>query len=577
MASTLMWSVHRFAASRSFLFPPVKSVRRADKMLGTLRIGHQCSAAMSATMSVMAGMPAITTSRRVYVCARARLPGGISRQPGSTLQGHPNKPREMTSAMKRRTSGVPRQRLTQGRPTRGSKVQARVISAEVAEEKPQASWFATVAPSVLLGLLVLELYQRGIINAMRSLGITIAQLICSLVLLTCALLMSPKSMQRTMSRLLKPAVDMVDSQIACVFIPYIVAVPISPLPTGGALWVSLGVCVVGHLFTMCVAGHLAQLAASYDEASEIERCEIENEELDADELAAKKAEVEAEVKAVPEAPMVFSKASFWSISAIGSAVAGMFTNLGLPNHVALAPAWLCATFAVYLLAKRVPAKLQRVGLFPTLTGGVAMSVLASVAGVLSGGTCADGLRLYMTGAGSFLLWFVPVAVLGLAFRVYSQRRVLSANLAPLAVSLGCAVPMGMAFSVVLGRFVGLPSEIILSTVPKCFTTGLAVLMAGSIGADSSLVASGCVVAGTMGLAIGGFLLDIAGIKKVVARGVATGTSSHAAGTAGLASSGEDGAAAVSGVSFAVAGVYGALLLELVPWFRAMLVRVATGV
>ena len=573
MASTLMWSVHRFAASRSFLFPPVKSVRRADKKLGTLRIGNQCSAAMSAKMSVMAGMPAITTSRRVYVCARARLPGGISRQPGSTLQGHPSKPREMTSAMKRRTSGVPRQRLTQGRPTRGSKVQARVTSAEVAEEKPQASWLATVAPSVLLGLLVLELYQRGIINAMRSLGITIAPLICSLVLLTCALMMSPNSMQRTMSRLLKPAVDMVDSQIACVFIPYIVAVPISPLPTGGALWVSLGVCVVGHLFTMCVAGHLAQLAASYDEASEIERCEIENEELDADELAAKKAEVEAEVKVVPEAPMVFSKASFWSISAIGSAVAGMFANLGLPNQ----PAWLCATFAVYLLAKRVPAKLQRVGLFPTLTGGVAMSVLASVAGVLSGGTCADGLRLYMTGAGSFLLWFVPVAVLGLAFRVYSQRRVLSANLAPLVVSLGCAVPMGMAFSVVLGRFVGLPSEIVLSTVPKCFTTGLAVLMAGSIGADSSLVASGCVVAGTMGLAIGGFLLDIAGIKKVVARGVATGTSSHAAGTAGLASSGEDGAAAVSGVSFAVAGVYGALLLELVPWFRAMLVRVATGV
>ena len=310
MASTLMWSVHRFAASRSFLFPPVKSVRRADKKLGTLRIGHQCSAAMSATMSVMAGMPAIMTSRRVYARARARLPGGISRQPGSTLHGHPSKPREMTSAMKRRTSGVPRQRLTQGRPTRGSKVQARVISAEVAEEKPQASWFATVAPSVLLGLLVLELYQRGIINAMRSLGITIAPLICSLVLLTCALLMSPNSIQRTMSRLLKPAVDMVDSQIACVFIPYIVAVPISPLPTGGALWVSLGVCVVGHLFTMCVAGHLAQLAASYDEASEIERCEIENEELDADELAAKKAEVEAEVKAVPEAPMVFSKASF---------------------------------------------------------------------------------------------------------------------------------------------------------------------------------------------------------------------------------------------------------------------------
>ena len=159
------------------------------------------------------------------------------------------------------------------------------MSAEKLEEKPRSSWFATVAPSVLLGLLVLELYQQGIRAAMRSLGIAIAPLICSLVLLTCALLMAPKRVQRSMSRLLKPAVDMVDSQIACVFIPYIVAVPISPLPAGGALWVSLGVCVVGHLFTMCTAGHLAQLAASYDEASDVERCEIESEELDADELA----------------------------------------------------------------------------------------------------------------------------------------------------------------------------------------------------------------------------------------------------------------------------------------------------
>ena len=331
--------------------------------------------------------------------------------------------------------------------------------------------------------------------------------------------------------------------------------------------------MVGHLFTMCTAGHLAQLAASYDETSDVERCEIESEELDADELAAK---AEVKLMAAPKAPVIFSKASFWSIIAVGLATIGMFMNFGSHKHVALAPAWLCATFAVYLIAKRIPAKLQRVGFFPTLTGGVAMSLIASAAGFLSGGTCADGLRLYMAGAGSFLLWFVPVAVLGLAFRVYSQRRVLAANLAPLIVSLGCAVPMGMTFSVVLGTWVGLPGEIILSTVPKCFTTGLAVLMAGTIGADSSLVASGCVVAGTMGLAIGSFLLDVAGIKKVVARGVATGTSSHAAGTAGLASNGEDGAAAVSGVSFAVAGVYGALLLELVPWFRAMLIRVATG-
>jgi putative effector of murein hydrolase len=41
-------------------------------------------------------------------------------------------------------------------------------------------------------------------------------------------------------------------------------------------------------------------------------------------------------------------------------------------------------------------------------------------------------------------------------------------------------------------------------------------------------------------------MDVMRIRGPVARGVATGTSSHAAGTAALAAGGEEGAAAVSG-------------------------------
>ena len=105
----------------------------------------------------------------------------------------------MTSATNRRTSGAPRRSSTRVRSSvRGYEMQACAMSAEKLEEKPRSSWFATVAPSVLLGLLVLELYQQGIRAAMRSLGITIAPLICSLVLLTCALLMAPKRVRRSM-------------------------------------------------------------------------------------------------------------------------------------------------------------------------------------------------------------------------------------------------------------------------------------------------------------------------------------------------------------------------------------------
>lgn len=56
-------------------------------------------------------------------------------------------------------------------------------------------------------------------------------------------------------------------------------------------------------------------------------------------------------------------------------------------------------------------------------------------------------------------------------------------------------------------------------------------------------------------------MDLAGVRGAVPRGVATGCSSHAAGTAGLAAGGEEEAAAVSGVAFAFAGVLGVALLE----------------
>ena len=98
-------------------------------------------------------------------------------------------------------------------------------------------------------------------------------------------------------------------------------------------------------------------------------------------------------------------------------------------------------------------------------------------------------------------------------------------------------------------------------------------MAAQLGVDPSLVAAGCALSGTMGLSCGRLLMDVTGVIGPVARGVATGTSSHAAGTAALAAGGEEGAAAVSGVSFALSGVIGVLLLETAP-FRALLFAVA---
>jgi putative effector of murein hydrolase len=256
--------------------------------------------------------------------------------------------------------------------------------------------------------------------------------------------------------------------------------------------------------------------------------------------------------------------------------------------VAATPAYLCVTFAIYLLCRRIPARLQRLGLFPTVTAGVAMACIAATAGaagvvappVASSGAAlalaapwAAGIQLYMGGAGAVLLYFVPPAVLGLAFRVHAQRAVLAANALPLAAALGLAIPGGFLLAAGLGRLAGLPPDLVLASLPKCTTTGLAVAMATQLGVDPSLVAAGCALSGTVGLSCGRVLMDVVRVRGAVARGVATGTSSHAAGTAALAAAGEEGAAAVSGVSFALSGVLGVLLLEAAP-FRALLFAIA---
>jgi putative effector of murein hydrolase/putative effector of murein hydrolase LrgA (UPF0299 family) len=406
--------------------------------------------------------------------------------------------------------------------------------------------------------------------ACAAAGVASAPLVVGLVGLTLALLFAPRGVERALTSALEPAVRAVDAKIACVFIPYITAVPASNLPAGAHLCAAAVACAAGYLATMCIAGHVAQAftveddesGGAKDEATGGSSARGAKEESargpgKAGEAALARAADEKKPPPPPEALWVAAAAI---LAAAGAAVS-RFAPRDVSFSVAFAPSYLAATVATYLASTRVPARLQRVGLFPTITGGVAMALVSAGVGAATGAGAIGGIREYCDGAGRVLLYFVPPAVLGLAFRVKAQRRALEANFAAVAVAVAVAVPGGFAVAAALGRALGLPAWLTLATVPKCTTTGLAVSMAAQIGADPSLVAAGCALSGTAGLAAGRALMDLAGVRGAVPRGVATGCSSHAAGTAGLAAGGEEEAAAVSGVAFAFAGVLGVALLE----------------
>ena len=431
------------------------------------------------------------------------------------------------------------------------------------------------------GVAFLDLYLRLVAFLMSAAGVAVAPLVTALVALTAILLAVPPGgrLDRAISRTLKPAVDAVDAQIACVFIPYISAVPVSNLPAGGDLWTAAAACTAGTLATMFAAGKVAQAFSSPSPATG------EDEKDEAAKQATRAAgEEEKQTTKKKQKRMSAADAAravcgdtppelLWLAATVALVPLALIPWVELSFRTTAAPAYICATATTYLLARRVPAGAQKMGLFPTVTGGVAMACLASAVGWLTGAGAEAGIRDYLAGAGAFYLYFVPPAVLGLAFRVRQQRKTLRENAAPLALAVSVAVPGGLLLAAALGRACGLPADVVLASLPKCTTTGLAVHMAAALGVDPSLAAAGCALSGTLGLGAGRALMDAMRIRGATARGAATGASSHAAGTAALAAAGEDAAAAVSGVVFALSGVVGVLLLE-VPRFRAALFAAA---
>ena len=398
---------------------------------------------------------------------------------------------------------------------------------------------------VLLGLALLEGYLRLVTLAMRFAGVTVAPLICALVLLTAALLVSPR-LERALSALLRPAVDAVDAQIACVFIPYITAVPVSGLrpETRCARRPSL---VSSDTSSPCASRATPRDSSPppVDRPSVRERRPIRGRRRRPSRrrapsrllrrLRRRRLPPRLDRSRSRRAGRRRRRRSRRSATSrdISRACTCRRTS---PRH----PRTCARRARCIRCVVAFPLDGNAWARFPTITGGVAMALISAAMGALAGlgGDPAGGVRLYVAGAGATLLWFVPPAVLGLAFRVHARRRDVASNFAPVFAAVALAVPGGMFLGACVGRLAGLAPDLVLATIPKCTTTGLAVCMAERLGVDPSLVAAGCALSGTAGLAAGRATMDALRVRGATARGVATGVSSHAAGTAALAAGGK---------------------------------------
>jgi putative effector of murein hydrolase len=161
-------------------------------------------------------------------------------------------------------------------------------------------------------------------------------------------------------------------------------------------------------------------------------------------------------------------------------------------------------------------------------------------------------------AKEILTFLLGPATVALAMPLYRNRRLLRANLLPASVGLAAGAIGTMVTAVLLAKAFGLSRTLVASISIKSVTAPVAVELARTIGADGTLTAAFVIMTGMLGVMLGPWLLDRAGIHLPLARGLALGTISHGQGTAQAALESEL-AGAIASIALGVAAVFTSIL------------------
>lgn len=162
----------------------------------------------------------------------------------------------------------------------------------------------------------------------------------------------------------------------------------------------------------------------------------------------------------------------------------------------------------------------------------------------------------------FLKLLLGPAVVSLAVPVYKNRELifLYSKEITLGIIFGGTVAILSAYWI--AKLLGASDVVLKSIAPKSVTTAIAIGISAKVGGIPSLTAVLVITTGLLGNAFAPELLSFFGIKDRIARGLATGVSSHGLGTARIIAE-DELAGAVSGLAMALNGIYTALVL---PYF-----------
>ena len=185
------------------------------------------------------------------------------------------------------------------------------------------------------------------------------------------------------------------------------------------------------------------------------------------------------------------------------------------------------------------------------------------------------LTPFMAGAGDVLLFLLGPAVIALSMSMYGRKKLMKENISTVGASTLVSSFGGLYGTAAAVRLLGITNPTIrLSLLSRNITSPLAMAIASMLGADVSLAVTAVVLSGLFGANFGASILDAAGIKDPVARGLGIGAGAHGLGTAAFAN--EKDAFPFSAIAMVLTASACTILVSLPPIKRTIL-NLALGV
>ena len=219
--------------------------------------------------------------------------------------------------------------------------------------------------------------------------------------------------------------------------------------------------------------------------------------------------------------------------------------------------WLTATLIAYLVGDALALRAGRAPwVNPVLIAVVLLALLLWATDT--------SYAVYFEGA-QFVHFLLGPATVALAIPLYANAAKLRRALLPVLAALVVGAGVAITSTLLIGRWLGLPPDLMAAVTPKSVTAPVALGIAERLGASPTLTAVLVILTGMCGALMVTPLMNMLRVRDWRARGFAVGVAAHGLGTArAFQVNPEAGAFAAIGMA-----LNAMLTATLAPWVLAM--------